>query len=169
MTGPESPRSRSNGCRAALSHHPQQTHTRGRDCARPIPPTPLRMHLNSSRLFLRHQNEGAGPVSQCLGAQRWAEPACDRVSHFSRQARASDALGSFAVRTGWEVVCAACVRAPLSPPEGSSQPPELRPGRKWKVAPATARVSRHVPSAHVQHSEIAMRATVPNAPRSAKQ
>ena len=65
--------------------------------------------------------------------------------------------------------CAACVRAPLSPPEGSSQPPELRPGRKLKVAPAMARVSRRVPSAHVQHSEIAMRATVPNAPRSAKQ
>ena len=69
---------------------------------------------------------------------------------------------------GWRW-CAACVRAPLSPPEGSSQPPELRPGRKLKVAPAMARVSRRVPSAHVQHSEIAMRATVPNAPRSAKQ
>ena len=60
--------------------------------------------------------------------------------------------------------CAACLRTPLSPPERSSQPPELRPGRKLKVAPAMARVSRCVPSAHAQHSEIAMRATDPNAP-----
>ena len=115
MTGPESPRSRSNGCRAALSHHPQQTHTGGRDCARPIPPTHLCMHPNLSRLFLRPQNEGAGPVSQCLGAQRWAEPACDRVSHFSRQARASEALGSCAVRAGWEVVCCVCARTSIAP------------------------------------------------------
>ena len=39
----------------------------------------------------------------------------DGVSHFSRQARASEALDSCAVRAGWEVVCCTCARTSIAP------------------------------------------------------
>ena len=88
---------------------------KGCSWVRPSLRTSLRMRQYSSRLFLRPQNEAGERLSQCLGAQRWAEPSCDRVSHFSRQARASEALGSCAVRAGWEMVCCMCARTSIAP------------------------------------------------------